>query len=164
MLASNVIISEETRKKNQLNKRQQGRLRYKRLQELEQSGELSNASTRNELAELLGYPKGNKTGISWVNNMVNRGYIKEYIAGTEKGKVMKEFHLTSKIPDYDFSQARAKNKQLKQLPKEQPIMSEQNEVVIAPQKSRVVVEYCGMTITMENVGAEYVSEIIKTIK
>lgn len=164
MFASRVIISDETKAKNQLNKRQQGRLRYKKLQELERSGELSRASTRNELAEMLGYPKGNKTGISWVNNMVNRGYISESLTGRDGRTVQKEFHLTSKTPDYDFSQARAKNKQLKQLPKEQPIVSEQNEVVIAPQKSRVVVEYCGMTITMENVGADYVSEVIKTIK
>lgn len=161
MLASNVIISEETRKKNQLNRRQQGKLRYQRLQELEQSGALSNASTRNELAELLGYPKGSKTGISWVNNMVNRGYIKEYIAGTEKGKVMKEFHLTSKTPDYDFSQAKAKNKAKENKVEEiNKVESEQK-----PNKpTRVVVEYCGMTITIGNAGAEYVSEIIKTIK
>lgn len=160
MHASNVIISEETRKKNQLNKRQQGKLRYQRLQELEQSGALSNASTRNELAEMLGYPKGSKTGISWVNNMVNRGYIKEYIMGTEKGKVMKEFHLTSKIPDYDFSQARAKKKVVRENKVE-----EINEPEQKPNKpTRVVVEYCGMTITIDNAGAEYVSEIIKTIK
>lgn len=162
MLASNVIISEETRKKNQLNRRQQGKLRYKRLQELEQSGELSHASTRNELAELLGYPKGSKTGISWVNNMVNRGYIKEYIAGTEKGKVMKEFHLTSKIPDYDFSQARAKNKAIKENKVEEINKVESEQIPSKP--TRVVVEYCGMTITIDNAGAEYVSEIIKTIK
>lgn len=160
MLASNVIISEETRKKNQLNKRQQGKLRYQRLQELEQSGALSNASTRNELAQMLGFGSGEKRGISWVNNMVNRGYIKEYIAGTEKGKVMKEFHLTSKAPDYDFSQAKAKNKAIKENKVE-----EINKVEQKPTRpTRVVVEYCGMTITIDNAGAEYVSEIIKTIK
>lgn len=168
MFASNVIISEETRKKNQLNKRQQGKLRYKRLQEMEQSGELSNASTRNELAQLLGYPKGDKAGISWVNNMVNRGYIKEYIAGAEKGKVMKEFHLTSKIPDYDFSQVKAKNKAVRENKVVQENKVEEINRVEPEQKpnkpTRVVVEYCGMTITIDNAGAEYVSEIIKTIK
>lgn len=107
MFASRITISDETREKNQLNKRQQGRLRYKRLQEMEQSGELSMATTRGELAEMLGYPKGNKTGVSWVNNMVNRGYISETLVGLEGGKMRKEFHLTSKVPDYDFSQARA---------------------------------------------------------
>ena len=162
MLASNVIISEETRKKNQLNKRQQGKLRYKRLQELEQSGALSNASTRNELAQMLGFGDGEKRGISWVNNMVNRGYIKEYITGTEKGKVMKEFHLTSKIPDYDFSQARAKNKVVRENKVEEINRVEPEQKPNKP--TRVVVEYCGMTITIDNAGAEYVSEIIKTIK
>lgn len=160
MFASKVIISEETRQKNQLNKRQQGKLRYEKLQELEQSGELSMASTRNELATMLGYPKGNKTGISWVNNMVNRGYIKETIMGTNRGKVMKEFHLTSKVPDYDFSQARAKGK-AKAVAKIQPTEPETNQPI---RQTRVVVEYCGMTITVDNGGAEYVSDIIKAIK
>lgn len=160
MFANRLTISEETRKKNQLNKRQQGRLRYQRLQELEQSGALSTASTRNELAEMLGYPRGSKTGISWVNNMVHRGYIKEYITGAEKGKVMKEFHLTSKTPDYDFAQAKAKHKAVRENKVAEIDRAEQK-----PNKpTRVVVEYCGMTITIDNAGAEYVSEIIKTIK
>ena len=162
MLASNVIISEETRKKNQLDKRQQGKLRYQRLRELEQSGALSTASTRSELAVMLGYPKGDKTGISWVNNMVNRGYIKEYITGAERGKAMKEFHLTSKTPDYDFSQAKAKHKAMRENKVEEINRVELEQEPNRP--TRVVVEYCGMTITIDNAGAEYVSEIIKTIK
>lgn len=161
MFASKIIISEETRKKNQLNRRQQGKLRYQRLQELERSGELSKASTRNELVELLGYPKGNQTGISWVNNMVNRGYLKEYIMGTEKGKVMKGFHLTSKMPDYDFSQ-RAKNKATKENKVEEIDRVEPKQKL--DKLTRVVVEYCGMAITIDNGGANYVREIIKALK
>ena len=137
-------------------------MRYQRLQELEQSGALSNASTRNELAQMLGFGDGEKRGISWVNNMVNRGYIKEYTAGAEKGKVMKEFHLTSKTPDYDFAQARAKNKAIRENKVEEINKIEPEQKPNKP--TRVVVEYCGMTITIDNAGAEYVSEIIKTIK
>lgn len=162
MFASKIIISEETRKKNQLNRRQQGELRYKRLQELEQSGALSNASTRNELAQMLGFEDGEQRGISWVNNMVNRGYIKEYIMGAEKGKVMKEFHLTSKVPDYDFSQARAKNKVIRKNKVEEINRVGPEQKLNKP--ARVVVEYCGMTITIDNGGANYVCEIIKAIK
>ena len=158
MLASNVIISEETRKKNQLNKREQGRLRFQRLQELEQSGVLSNASTRSELAELVGYPKGSNTGVSWVNNMIHRGYVKETIMGINKGKATKEFHLTSKIPDYDYRQLKTANKAIRKSKVEE--ISKKNQT----EPTRVVVEYCGMTITIDNAGAEYVSEIIKTIK
>lgn len=162
MFASRITISDETKEKNQLNKRQQGRLRYKRLQEMEQSGELSMATTRGELAEMLGYPKGNKTGISWVNNMVNRGYVSETLVGLERGKMRKEFHLTSKVPDYDFSQARAAHKKVKTMKLPAPALELREEQ--PKRNSRVVVEYCGMTITMENVGADYASEIIKTIK
>lgn len=113
MLASNVIISEETRKKNQLSKRQQGRLRYEKLKEYEKSGELSNATTRNELAQMLGYPAGNKTGVSWVNNMVNRGFISEHLVGYEDGKMRKEFHLTGKVPDYEFSNLKASHQRMR---------------------------------------------------
>lgn len=111
---------------------------------------------------MLGFGDGEKRGISWVNNMVNRGYIKEYTAGAEKGKVMKEFHLTSKTPDYDFAQARAKNKAIRENKVEEINKIEPEQKPNKP--TRVVVEYCGMTITIDNAGAEYVSEIIKTIK
>lgn len=121
MFASKVIISEETRAKNQLSKRQQGKLRYQKLVEYEKSGELSYASTRNELAQMLGFPENNKTGISWVNNMVNRGYISETLHGYENGKMRKEFHLTNKVPDYDFKRIRQNNKKCKALKKAQEI-------------------------------------------
>lgn len=113
MLASNVIISEETRKQNQLSKRQQGKLRYKKLQEMESSGKISMATTRAELCELLGYEKGNKAGISWVNNMVNRGFLAERLVGYEGGKMRKEFYLTNKKPDYDFVAVKQTHQKMK---------------------------------------------------
>lgn len=159
MFASKVVISDETLKANQLSKRQQGKLRYQKLQELEQSGKLSFASTRNELAVMLGYPDHDATGTSWVNNMVNRGYIRETILGTDRGKIMKEFHLTSKTPDYDFSQARARNKKIRE---NKPVETKIEQPLARP--TRVVIEYCGMTITLDNVSARYVGEIISLIK
>lgn len=162
MFATKVTISKETMERNQLNKRQQGQLRYKRLQELEQSGELSNASTRNELAQLVGYKKGDKTGISWVNNMVHRGYISESLTGRRGATVLKEFHLTSKVPDYDFSQARSTRKKIKTLQPAEPAIPART--FVEPTRGKVTIEYCGMVVVLENVPADYVGEIIKTIK
>lgn len=82
--------------------------------------------------------------------------------GTKKGKVMKEFHLTSRTPDYDFKQAKAKNKAIRENKVEEINRAEPEQKQNRP--TRVIVEYCGMTITIDNAGAEYVSEIIKTIK
>lgn len=146
MFASKVIISEETRAKNQLSKRQQGKLRYQKLVEYEKSGELSYASTRNELAQMLGFPENNKTGISWVNNMVNRGYISETLHGYENGKMRKEFHLTNKVPDYDFERIKQNNKEYKALKKAQEIVVAE-EVEKRKAENNLVITKGDLTIT-----------------
>lgn len=146
MIASSVKVSPDTMKKNQLSKRQQGKLRYAKLQELDKSGEMSFATTRNELAQMVGFPQGSKTGISWVNNMVNRGYISESLVGLESGKMRKEFHITSKVPDYDFSRAKKIRNQLKaeQKAKEEAVAQELEK---QKRESNIVIQKGDLTIT-----------------
>ena len=122
MFASRITVSEETLKQNQLSKRERGKLRYQRLVELDKSGEISRATTRNELAVMLGYPDKDKTGISWVNNLVNRGYLTERLVGRDGTHLQKEFHITSKRPDYDFKQLKASNKKMRAEKKAKEIM------------------------------------------
>lgn len=146
MLASNVIISEETRKKNQLSKREQGRLRYEKLKEYEKSGELSFATTRNELAQMVGYPDGDKTGGSWVNNMVNRGYISESLVGYQDGKMRKEFHLTNKTPDYNFKAVKNAHQKMKAEQKTKEI-AVAKELEKRERESNITIKKGDITIT-----------------
>lgn len=146
MLASNVIISEETRKKNQLSKREQGRLRYEKLKECEKSGELSFATTRNELAQMVGYPDGDKTGVSWVNNMVNRGYISESLVGYQDGKMRKEFHLTNKTPDYNSKAVKNAHQNMKAEQKTKEI-AVAKELEKRERESNITIKKGDITIT-----------------
>ena len=113
MFVSKLTVSQDTMDKNQLSKRQRGKLRYERLVNLDKSGEISKATTRNELAMMLGYPKGDKSGIAWVNNLVNRGFLTEHLVGRENGLMRKEFHITDKKPDYDFKNLKEATKRLR---------------------------------------------------
>ena len=163
MWASKVSISDETMKKNQLNKRQEGKLRYEKLKELDRSGEISFASTRNELAQMLGFREGEKRGISWVNNLVNRGYLSESLVGTKGGKVQKEFHLTSKEPDYDFAKARATNKRLKAEAEAKKIAIEK-KLEQEEQENNLTIKKGDMTITTRMDGRDIINLLINILK
>ena len=139
MLASNVIISEETKKRNQLSKRQQGKLRYEKLAELDRTGQLQFATTRNELAQMLGYRDNDSKGISWVNNMVNRGYIVESLVGRDGRTVRKEFHLTQKKPDYGFENVKKAHLKMK--------AEEKAKEIILKEKLEEVEKLSNLTIT-----------------
>lgn len=158
MDVSKLIISKETQKS--LNRRELGELRYKRLKEMDNSGELSKVTSRSKLAEVMGYPKNNRTGIAWVNNMVARGFLKETILGIEKGKEVKEFHLTSKTPNYHPTKAK-KSKGTERIFANVGV--EQKPAENIEKKVSVVIEYREMKITIENGNAQYVGEIIKSM-
>lgn len=139
MFASKITISEETRKQNQLSKREQGRLRFEKLAELDTSGRLQFATTRNELAQMVGYPRGDKTGISWVNNMVNRGFISETLVGREGAKLKKEFHLTGKKPDYEFTAVKKAHQKMK--------AEQKAKEIVLKEKLKEVEKSSNLTIT-----------------
>lgn len=106
MLASKVVISEETLNKTKINASQAGKLRYQKLVELDSNGEISKATNRKELALLSGYPEesADKRGAQWIGTLIRKGYLTETFSGFgNDGQEMREFHLTSLKPDYDFS-------------------------------------------------------------
>lgn len=161
MIASQVVVSKETRAKNQLSKRQLGKLRYERLVELDKSGELSRAKTRNEVAQMLGYEKGNKTGISWVNNLVARGYMREIPTGSVGGSMEKEFHLTSKKPDYDFKNMKAVNQKLRAERKAKAVAIAQ-EIEQREKESNLVITKGDLNIST-TLGADDIVRVITSV-
>lgn len=163
MFASRLNVSEDTLKKNQLSKRQQGKLRYEKLVEYERSGEISFATTRNELAQMLGFGDGEKRGISWVNNMVNRGYISESLVGLEGGKMRKEFHLTNKKPDYDFTMVKETNKRLKAEAEAKKIAVEK-KLEQEEQENNLTIKKGEMVITTRLDGRDIVNLLINILK
>ena len=162
MFASKVIISEETKKQNQLSKRQQGKLRYERMVELDRTGKLSEASTRNEVAVMLGFPSNSKTGISWVNNQVNRGYLAETLVGYEGGKMRKEFHTTNKQPDYDFKRLKEATKRARAERKAKQIEIEK-KIEEDKQSATLTITKGDMTISTTLDGRDIVNVIINIL-
>lgn len=154
MLASKVTVSDETLKKNRLTSRQRGQLRFKRLQELDKSGELSKATTRGQVAILVGYGPKEKMGVSWVNNMIHRGYLAENLINVDGKTIQREFHTTSKTPSYGTRKRRKQIKPTTIEPVQAPVVN----------STSVKIEYKEMVVTIEGASAEYVGNIIKVIQ
>lgn len=163
MFASKVVISEETMKKNKLNHHQEGRLHYKKLQEIDRTGEISKATTRMELARMVGFGEKERRGATWVGNMVRRGYIKEYLTGTKRGRPQFEFHLTSIEPDYDKKRAVQKRKENERKKKEGEQAVQPVQQPVQRENTHVVVEVGNMTITIDG-DVNHIGKIIQAIK
>ena len=123
MFASRLTVSEETKKQGELTTRQRGELRWKKLKELANDGRLSAAGTRKEVAIMCGYDKDDKAGQSWVNNLVNRGYLTETLMGFNGNRSRSSYNLTGKEPTYGYNELMKKARAAKKTRK--PVVQEQ---------------------------------------
>lgn len=169
MFANRLIISEDTLKKNNLAPRERGRLRYQRLIELENSGKISLLTTRKELAQAVGYSPDNATGVSWVNTMINRGYLSETLRGFENGEFRKEFHTTGKVPDYDNEAAKKPRKRKNKtnlLPKDYEELENSlpkfKEYAKNTDNRKLIIQKGDITITVE-LSADDIIKMINSI-
>lgn len=92
-----VIISKETQEKlnKPLNAKQKGELRMKRLREIANTGEISKAKTKWELAKMCGYTERERSnGYAWVMYLIRQKKIIETIvAYNQYGKAEYEYAL-----------------------------------------------------------------------
>lgn len=93
--------------KKDLSVRERGKLLFSRLQELDNSGMLSKAKSRADVATMVGYTTEQaKAGYSWVSNLIRRGNLRETILEwSPSGKMIAEYHVV-KSPDYDYQETR----------------------------------------------------------
>lgn len=101
-------------KKDQ-NVRELGRIKFDRLKELGETGELLKATCRIDVAALVGYNEDeSKKGYSWVSNMIARGHLNERVLGiTPSGKALYEYSLTGTQPLYGYEERRNKKTEKK---------------------------------------------------
>lgn len=126
MQASRVIISKETSDKVQkpLSAKERGRLRYGKLVELANKGVLVKATSRLEVANLVGYTEYEEAkGYSWVSNLIAKKCLKEVIDHYDEKtkKPVYNYYLGDKRPNYE---SRRKSRQsektiIKEIVKEQ---------------------------------------------
>ena len=164
MEISRLIFRKETKDKMEkpLNVMEKGKLMWAKIEEAEKSGLLQQAKNRIDIAHIAGYTDG-KRGRSWASNMVKRGAIVETIYGPGEYT-----YFIGKAPKFEYVGNKTRNKKVKPVEKTKPV--EHTEPVVLSraytptENSKVIVEGGGVRITMENVGVEYVKEIIKTLK
>ena len=101
--------------KKDLSVRQRGRLLFAKLQELDNDGTLSKATSRADVATLVGYTEEQaKAGYSWVSNLINRGHLSEIVQGwTPSGKMIAEYHMTGTEPSYGYEEAKRRKEKKK---------------------------------------------------
>lgn len=124
MFASKLTVSEDT-KNIKLTDNQRGKLRWNKLKELDESGELSFIKNREQLALACGYTSEQKNSSNvWIYGLVKKGYLTEVLTGFVNGKAEREYHLTGKEPDYDYKNVSRKKKPVaKTAPKDtEPIV------------------------------------------
>lgn len=159
MEVSKLTFTKETKEKmnKELSFRERGRLRFKRLKELDESGALSKATNRYEVGRMVGYGEDeDKAAYSWVSNMLSRGHMTETMIGlSPKGRMEFEYHVTGTEPLYCYADKERVKEQLKK-----EIITEPT-----PTESLVKLEIAkgDLVIKLELVSETQVIELVKTI-
>lgn len=163
MEVSKLTITGETMEKatKQLNNRQKGELRSKKLKELADSGRLAMIKNRPDLAEAVGYSQRDKNfaGYSWVQYKVDKGVLEERLVGfNNNGRAEYEYI-------YHGEPKPAERKYRKSQPVVEPTpVNEMLKAAFKEEKSPTLTIYKGdMTISLENITAEMAADIIKSI-
>ena len=138
-------------------------MRFEKLKELEESGQISSATTRRELVLLLGYPKGSGRGASWVGNMIRRGYLAEKSRRLDNGSIVKEYSLTGATPDYD-SRKRSRTRKRNNARKAREAREQAQRMENATTVGNLVIEKGDLTITVTAGGQELVEIIARVLQ
>ena len=167
MEASRITFTEETKKamKKKLTNRERGKILYSRLLDIDSNGKLSLAKNRKDICETIGCAP------SWIDGMIRRGFVTETLGGFENGKAVNYYALTGKRPDYDYNRTFAKQKaKLMEEQKAQSMLEAKavEEPVILTRVNSdkavaVVITIGSVSIKAENVEADYLASLIKTL-
>ena len=163
MEVSRLIFSKETKDKMEtpINHFKKGELRWKRIEEKEADGTLSNARNRMDLVEMLGSERKYGAMYNWVSNMITRGFIKETMLGFGSDVKMEYEYHTIKSPN--FSPAKNANKGRKVSSKPNKMVPEVVALPVVkeePKKAKVVIRYKELTIELENVDETIIERIV----
>lgn len=126
---------------------------YKKLKEVADSGELSLAKTRYDVASLMGYTRDErKKGYNWVSRMIREGVLDEQLQEFDiNNKAVNNYYLTGKTLSYRSGRIKGKF-----YPKCQP-KKEKKAPRIIP---KVSVYYGDKTVVFEQVDVEMTKELL----
>lgn len=158
MEISRLTFRKETKEKMEkpLTAMEKGKLMWEKIVEAEKDGRLQQAKSRLDVAHIAGYTD-DKRGYSWASNIIKRGAIVETIYAPG------EYTYTiGTAPKFEYIGNKTRSKKVKPVKKTEPVIL--SRAYVPTENGKVVIECGGMRITMENVGVEYVKEIIRTVK
>lgn len=153
MEVSQLTISKETMEQAQrkLTPQEKGDIMLGRLEEIDKSGALAQARTRNDVALYCGYSVANiKAGYAWVKNLIKRGILEEVLV-SKQGRVAEyQYYYKGKQPKKTFYAPA-----IGATPVATPVVEASNTLI--------TIYHGDTTIAIENVGREMLADIISTI-
>lgn len=148
-----VIFTKKTKEKMEKGGTQYeiGMLRFNKLKELEENGELSFCKNRLDIAERLGFErKLNNRGYNWISSQIKKGYLTETLLQFNKQNSGEyEYHLTGLEPEYTG------NKHIE----ERVVMKPE----ISKVESKLTLIYGDIRIDKENLSKNFVLNIINNL-
>ena len=174
MNVSRLTFTKETREQMEkpISQFKKGELRWKKLEELENTGKLSLAKNRLDITSMMGLGTGYGAAYTWLSNMINRGSINEILLGFDKNdRPEYEYHLTNvNRPNYKKvgkanvpkpNKSNVGNKPVKPVVENFPT----GKVYTVPVNDEVkmVIRYKDLTIEINNVSDEVIKRIIETL-
>lgn len=146
---------------------------YNKLKEVADSGELSLAKTRYDVASLMGYTRDErKKGYNWVSRMIREGVLDEQLQEFDiNNKAVNNYYLTGKTLSYRSGRIKGKFYPKCQPKKEKIIRlweRDTESVATAPTKvekapciiPKVSVYYGDKTVVFEQVDVEMTKELL----
>lgn len=169
MEVSRLIFTKETKDKmeKELNATQRGVLRWNKIKEADEDGRLGLARNRNEVANIAGFTKENKTrGYQWVSNMIGRKHLREVMLGVGHDRKMEyEYHIVDD-PDYTKSKAhKARKNKIKNVVNTEKPVKPMMQISEVPSTATYKIEITrgDMTIKIDLANYDEIGELVKAI-
>ena len=169
MEISRLTFTKETKEKMEkgITHFKKGELRWQKLQELEDTGKLSKARSRQDITSMMGLGTGYGAPYTWLSHMISRGSVKEILLGFDKNSRPEyEYHLTNENrPNYERSGKSNVPKQNKPAVKKEPVVVEKPTQVrkVTNNVVKATIRYRDLTIEVEGIDSEVIERIIETI-
>lgn len=155
-----------------VNNHEKGRMLFEKLKSLSDSGELSLAKNRRDLASLVGYsPEEVETkGLSWVSRLIQRGIIEERLLRfNENNKAENAYYLTGKELSYVWGNnnatVTAAIRKAKLAKQDKPAIKPVE--VVAPKVAKIIPKLSifkgDMVITFEDIDVAIAKELLDSI-
>lgn len=166
MEISKLTFTKETKEKMEkgITHFKKGELRWQKLQELEDTGKLSKARSRQDITSMMGLGTGYGAPYTWLSHMISRGSVKEILLGFDKNSRPEyEYHLTNENrPNYErFGKSNRPKPNKVQTPK-QPVIVEEattttTDVVVT---TKATIRYGDLVIELDGVDSRIIERII----